>query len=126
MPGHERDPGVLRVWRELGRYLPRVGLRATWTHIMEVMAKQAADRNPQKPNITQLYRMMMARYILEVKDTLGTAMILVEHDMHMVMDIADRVMVLDFGQVIAVGDLAREYGGEWVSCPTTTFCTFTV
>ena len=26
-------------------------------------------------------------------------MILVEHDMHMVMDIADRVMVLDFGQV---------------------------
>jgi WD40 repeat protein len=31
VPGHERDPEVLRVWRELGRYLPRVGLRATWT-----------------------------------------------------------------------------------------------
>jgi branched-chain amino acid transport system ATP-binding protein len=45
----------------------------------------------------------MARYILEVKDQLDLAMILVEHDMHMVMDIADRVMVLDFGQVIAVG-----------------------
>jgi branched-chain amino acid transport system ATP-binding protein len=44
----------------------------------------------------------MARYILEIKD-LGVTMILVEHDMHMVMDIADRVMVLDFGQVIATG-----------------------
>jgi branched-chain amino acid transport system ATP-binding protein len=45
----------------------------------------------------------MARYILEVKEQLGTSMILVEHDMHMVMDIADRVMVLDFGIVIASG-----------------------
>jgi branched-chain amino acid transport system ATP-binding protein len=45
----------------------------------------------------------MARYILEVKEQLGTSMILVEHDMHMVMDIADRVMVLDFGVVIATG-----------------------
>ncbi len=45
----------------------------------------------------------MARYILEARDALGIAMILVEHDMHMVMDIADRVMVLDFGVVIASG-----------------------
>jgi branched-chain amino acid transport system ATP-binding protein len=46
----------------------------------------------------------MARYILEVGDQLDLSMILVEHDMHMVMDIADRVMVLDFGQVIATGE----------------------
>ena len=45
----------------------------------------------------------IARYILEIKDQLDLAMILVEHDMHMVMDIADRVMVLDFGKVIATG-----------------------
>jgi branched-chain amino acid transport system ATP-binding protein len=45
----------------------------------------------------------MARYILEARDALGIAMVLVEHDMHMVMDIADRVMVLDFGVVIAIG-----------------------
>jgi branched-chain amino acid transport system ATP-binding protein len=45
----------------------------------------------------------MARFILEARDALGIAMILVEHDMHMVMDIADRVMVLDFGVVIATG-----------------------
>jgi branched-chain amino acid transport system ATP-binding protein len=45
----------------------------------------------------------MARYILEARDELDLAMVLVEHDMHMVMDIADRVMVLDFGLVIATG-----------------------
>jgi branched-chain amino acid transport system ATP-binding protein len=45
----------------------------------------------------------MARYILEIKDELKISMILVEHDMHMVMDVAQRVMVLDFGQKIAEG-----------------------
>jgi len=45
----------------------------------------------------------MARYILEIKAELGITMILVEHDMRMVMDIADRVLALDFGQVIAAG-----------------------
>jgi branched-chain amino acid transport system ATP-binding protein len=45
----------------------------------------------------------MARYILETKDELGISMILVEHDMHMVMQVAERIMVLDFGQKIAEG-----------------------
>ena len=45
----------------------------------------------------------MARYLIEIKEALDLAMILVEHDMHMVMDLADRVMVLDFGIVIATG-----------------------
>lgn len=45
----------------------------------------------------------MARFILDVQDELGIAMILVEHDMGLVMDIADRVLVLDFGQPIAMG-----------------------
>src|SRR3954467_13337883 len=45
----------------------------------------------------------MARYTLEVREQLDMAMILVEHDMHLVMDIADRVMALDFGGVIASG-----------------------
>ena len=45
----------------------------------------------------------MARYILDIRAQLGTAMILVEHDMHMVMDLADRVMVLDCGVAIATG-----------------------
>jgi branched-chain amino acid transport system ATP-binding protein len=45
----------------------------------------------------------MARYILQVRAELELAMILVEHDMHLVMDIADRVLALDFGQPIASG-----------------------
>jgi branched-chain amino acid transport system ATP-binding protein len=45
----------------------------------------------------------MARYIIEIRERLGIAMILVEHDMHMVMDLADRVMALDFGVSIATG-----------------------
>ncbi|MDZ7674259.1 MAG: ABC transporter ATP-binding protein [Acidimicrobiales bacterium] len=49
----------------------------------------------------------MARYILEIKDELELAMILVEHDMHMVMDISDRVMALNFGLPIAVGTPAE-------------------
>jgi branched-chain amino acid transport system ATP-binding protein len=43
----------------------------------------------------------MARFILDIREELGIAMLLVEHDMGLVMDIADRVMVLDFGKKIA-------------------------
>ena len=45
----------------------------------------------------------MARFILDIREELGISMILVEHDMGLVMDIADRVTVLDFGLVIATG-----------------------
>ena len=45
----------------------------------------------------------MARFILDIRAELGTAMILVEHDMGLVMDLADRVMVMDFGRRIALG-----------------------
>lgn len=49
----------------------------------------------------------MARFILDIREELGIAMILVEHDMGLVMDIADRILVLDFGEVIAVGTPAE-------------------
>ena len=45
----------------------------------------------------------MARFILDIRRELDIPMILVEHDMGLVMDIADRIMVLDFGQKIAEG-----------------------
>ncbi|MGJ9412991.1 ABC transporter ATP-binding protein [Aeromicrobium sp. CF4.19] len=45
----------------------------------------------------------MARFILDVRSELGIAMILVEHDMGLVMDLADRVMAMDFGKPITTG-----------------------
>jgi branched-chain amino acid transport system ATP-binding protein len=49
----------------------------------------------------------MAAAVLEVKKALGISIILVEHDMGMVMSIADRVTVLDFGRRIADGTPAE-------------------
>ena len=49
----------------------------------------------------------MARYVLEVRERLGLAVILVEHEMQLVMDLADRVMALDFGTPLATGSPAE-------------------
>lgn len=45
----------------------------------------------------------MARFIIDIQEHRATTIVLVEHDMGVVMDIADRVIVLDFGQKIAEG-----------------------
>jgi branched-chain amino acid transport system ATP-binding protein len=45
----------------------------------------------------------MARFILDIHERRGTTIILIEHDMGLVMDISDRVVVLDFGTKIADG-----------------------
>ncbi len=45
----------------------------------------------------------MARFILEVRREWGVTVLMVEHDMGMVMDLSDHVVVLNFGQVIADG-----------------------
>ena len=45
----------------------------------------------------------MSRFILDVNDEFGTTIALIEHDMGVVMDIADRVVVLDYGKKIADG-----------------------
>ncbi len=45
----------------------------------------------------------IARFVLDIHEEMGTTIFLVEHDMGVVMDLADRVTVLDFGEVIADG-----------------------
>ena len=49
----------------------------------------------------------LARFILEVHDGQGVGIVLIEHDMSVVMDIAERVVVLDFGQMLAEGPPER-------------------
>ena len=49
----------------------------------------------------------MCRFILDVNQEFGTTIVLIEHDMGVVMDISDRVVVLDYGRKIADGPPAR-------------------
>ena len=45
----------------------------------------------------------MSRFILDVNDEFGTTIALIEHDMGVVMDLADRVLVMDYGRKIGDG-----------------------
>jgi branched-chain amino acid transport system ATP-binding protein len=69
----------------------------------------------------------MARFILDIRAELDLAMIMVEHDMGLVMDLADRVLVLDFGKPISLGtpdvvqqdpEVIKAYLGEGDSGPS--------
>ncbi|MBV9890152.1 MAG: ABC transporter ATP-binding protein [Rhizobacter sp.] len=48
----------------------------------------------------------MSRFILDVNDEFGTTIVLIEHDMGVVMDLSDRVVVLDYGRKIGDGSPA--------------------
>jgi branched-chain amino acid transport system ATP-binding protein len=45
----------------------------------------------------------MSRFILDVNDEFGTTIVLIEHDMGVVMDLSDRIVVLDYGKKIGDG-----------------------
>ncbi len=54
----------------------------------------------------------MSRFILDVNDEFGATIVLIEHDMGVVMDISDRVVVLDYGQKIGDGSPDAVRGNE--------------
>jgi branched-chain amino acid transport system ATP-binding protein len=56
----------------------------------------------------------MARFILDINEERGVTIVLIEHDMGVVMDISDRIFVLDFGTKIAEGSPAEIQHNEHV------------
>lgn len=56
----------------------------------------------------------MSRFILDVNDEYGTTIVLIEHDMGVVMDISDRVVVLDYGKKIGDGTPSEVRANEEV------------
>jgi branched-chain amino acid transport system ATP-binding protein len=56
----------------------------------------------------------MSRFILTVRDAFDTTIALIEHDMGVVMDLSDRVVVLDYGQKIADGSPGEVQGNQAV------------
>jgi branched-chain amino acid transport system ATP-binding protein len=54
----------------------------------------------------------MSRFIVDVNQEFGTTIALIEHDMGVVMDLSDRVVVLDYGKKIADGPPEEVQGNQ--------------
>ena len=82
-------PYGLRKRVELGRAL---ALETKFLLLDEPMAGMNAEEKED-----------MARFVLDIHERRGVTVVLIEHDMGLVMDISDRVVVLDFGRKIGDG-----------------------
>jgi branched-chain amino acid transport system ATP-binding protein len=86
--------------------------RAFVEHIIDFLEIQAYRKTPvgrlpyglqKRVDLGRALAMDMCRFILDVNDEFGTTIVLIEHDMGVVMDISDRVVVLDYGKKIGDG-----------------------
>jgi branched-chain amino acid transport system ATP-binding protein len=93
-PGLPQDAGGPAALRpaEARRPGPRAGHGAQVLLLDEPMAGMNVEEKQD-----------MSRFILDVNDEFGTTIVLIEHDMGVVMDISDRVVVLDYGKKIGDG-----------------------
>ena len=65
-----------------------------------LLDEPAAGMNPQETD-------NIAAFIKEIKDDFNLTILVIEHHMNLVMDISDRIYVIDFGKRIAVGNPAE-------------------
>ena len=74
---------------------------------MLLLDEPAAGMNPQET-------LELTRFIGEIRKNFNMTILLIEHHMDLVMDIADRIYVLDFGKLIAQGTPAEIQRNERV------------
>ena len=103
-PSQERTEGISSSEEKLAAGLPygfRKLLEVARALLSEpailLMDEPAAGMNDRE-------KVEIAEIIKDIRDDLGVSVLLVEHDMNLVMGIADRITVLDSGHVIATGD----------------------
>ena len=65
-----------------------------------LLDEPAAGMNPQETED-------LAKFIMQIRDKYGIAILVIEHHMDLVMEISERLYVLDFGKLIAVGNAAE-------------------
>ncbi len=99
--------GLESVWDEIATSLPygkqrrlEIARALSTGPSMLLLDEPAAGMNPQETED-------LSAFIREIKDRFGLTVLLIEHDMNLVMDISDRIYVLNFGKRIADGTPAE-------------------
>jgi branched-chain amino acid transport system ATP-binding protein len=104
-PAHPQDAGRPPALRtaEAGRARPRDRRGAHALLLDEPMAGMNVEEKQD-----------MCRFVLDVNEQYGTTIVLIEHDMGVVMDVSDRVVVLDYGKKIGDGTPDEVRGNQAV------------